>query len=361
MNRRLPFWTALPLLIATLGCATGGHRVEPIARDVPLPTSTPQAEGMDPAVFASISQQIADAGRHKLHSFLVLRHGRVVFEEYYNGYTRDTPHDLRSATKSITSLLLGIAIDRAVVTDVAAPAAQYLAAAYPDRRLSPAITLRHLLTMSSGLDCDDRDRRTRGQEDRMYRSRDWVDYFLALDQVDTPGERTRYCTGGVVALGAVINQAAAQPVDVFAEQHLFAPLGIANYRWARFDRDAQVDTGGHLLLTPQGLARIGLLVLGDGVWNGRRIVSERWIRESTAVHGAVDQNPYGYLWWIDEVPYGSVTVRVITARGNGGQVLFIVPDHDLVTVATAGYFNDQRSAVPYSIFYGAVLPQVLEL
>ena len=289
---------------------------------------------------------------------LVVRNGLLVFEEYYNGYTRDNPHDIRSATKSVTSLLTGVAIERGAIAGVDAPLMGYLGEDYPDVQDKDDLSLRHLLTMRSGLDCDDQDRSTRGQEDRMYRVKDWVGYFLSLPRTDAPGERTRYCTGGVVALGEAIAQGAEQDFANFAEDALFEPLGIRNYRWARFGDGHKTDTGGHLLLTPQGMAKIGMLVLQEGRWKKRPIVSSRWLERSTRPHTEIDGVPYGYLWWHYSVNYEEKSVEVIAARGNGGQLVFIVPEFDLVSVFTAGYYNDERARIPFDIFFNAVLPSV---
>lgn len=195
----------------------------------------------------------------------------------------------------------------------------------------------------------------------MYRSRDWVAYFLALDRVYAPGDTARYCTGGVVALGEAIARATGEDFAAFAERELFGPLGIRNYRWARFDRDRKVDAGGHLLLTPQAMVKLGMLVLQDGQWNGRRIVPATWVEQSTREHVRIDGNPYGYLWWRYTVPYGEKAVEVVAARGNGGQVIFVVPEYDLVSVFTAGYYNSDRARSVFELFFHAVLPSVEEL
>lgn len=189
----------------------------------------------------------------------------------------------------------------------------------------------------------------------MYRSRDWVQHFLTLARTHTPGEVTRYCTGGVVALGEAIAVATGQDFAAFADEALFAPLGIRNYRWARFDGERKVDTGGHLLLTPRGMAKIGMLILGKGRWNGQQLVSADWIERSLQPRARINDEPYGYLWWRNTSRHGEEDVDVISARGNGGQVIFIVPDRDLVAVFTAGYYNSDETQLIYNIFRNAIL------
>lgn len=349
----------LATAISMGGCAPSASVVAPIDRDDPLPTAAPDEVGLDARILDNIADQLA-RDDHDIHSMLVVRHGRVAMEQYWNGFTRDNPHDIRSATKSITALLTGTAIDRGYLAGVNAPVMDYLQPGYPTIRDKGEIRVEHLLTMSSGLDCDDADRSTRGQEDRMYRSEDWVGYFLSLDRRYPPGDSVRYCTGGVVALGEAIARASGRDFEAFADEALFAPLGIRNYRWARFDGQTKVDTGGHLLLTPQAMARIGMLVLDGGKWEGVQVVPEAWIREMLLPRSELRGTPYGYLWWSDQATVGAGTVDVVWAQGNGGQTIFIVPDYDLVAVFTTGYFNSDRARSVFALFASGVLPAVVD-
>lgn len=346
------------------GCSSTVGIVEPIAQDEPLPADMPETVGLDFAYLSQVLQHFEKEIDHKLHSILVVRNGLLVFERYYNGFGPYNPHDIRSATKSITSLLTGVAIEQGAVAGVEAPLMDYLAGEYPEVRDKDDILLRHLLTMSSGLDCDDGDRSTQGQEDRMYRSGDWVEFFLSLRRSYAPDETTRYCTGGVVALGEAIAQGAGQDFAAFADDALFGPLGIQNYRWARFDDEQKVDTGGHLLLTPQAMAKVGILVLNEGRWGTKQLVPAEWIKRSVEPRTRINGEPYGYLWWRNILRYGGPdgkAVDVISARGNGGQVIFVVPEYDLVAVFTAGYYNSDDTQIIYNIFYNAVLTSVPEL
>lgn len=355
------------LLLSALlvsGCSSVVGVVEPIGQDDLLPAGSPEAVGLDFSYLDRVSRHFSEEVDHKLHSMLVVRNGLLVFEQYYNGFGPHNPHDLRSATKSITSLLTGIAIEQGAVASVDAPLMDYLAREYPNVQYKDDILLRHLLAMSSGLDCDDGDRSTRGQEDRMYRSKDWVGYFLSLEQPYAPGDTTRYCTAGVVALGEAIAQGAEQDFAAFADDVLFGPLGIQNYRWSRFDEGRKVDTGGHLLLTPQAMAKVGILVLNEGRWGTEQIVPADWIERSVQPRTTINGEPYGYLWWRNTLRYGGpdgMAVDVISARGNGGQVIFIVPEHDLVAVFTAGYYNSDDTQIIYNTFYNAVLTSLPEL
>ncbi|MEM7354728.1 MAG: serine hydrolase [Acidobacteriota bacterium] len=359
----------LLLLVLPLWFSSSSHgQTEPGAiepKDKEWPTASPADVDIDPEPLARLISELPAERKHGLHSLLIARRGQLVFEQYWNGHDRDTVQDARSATKSITSLLLGIALDRGLVGAVSDPLLPYLDDAYPDLAQSgtekAGITLAHLLTMSSGLDCDDRDRKTKGQEDRMYRRRDWVRYFLELGVVHPPGEVGRYCTGGVVALGRVIAEASGLAIPEFARQHLFGPLGFRGERWSRFDRDRQTDTGGHLYLRPRDMAKIGQLVLQAGQWNGSQLVPAAWIERATQEHIRLDGGrPYGYLWWFAGLQVGARQHKVIFASGNGGQLIYIVPDLELVVVFTGGNYNSPKARLPFELLGKYVVPAVLE-
>lgn len=321
----------------------------------------PAEVGMDGALLRAAAARLDGERKHGIDSMLVIRRGRLVAEHYWNGHDMATLHDLRSATKSVTSLLVGIALERGLLRDVADPVMGYLAGAYPEfagDRDSPPITLEHLLTMRSGRACDDRDRRSPGQEDRMYRSDDWVRFFLALPSTHPPGAYTQYCTGGVVTLGRIVAEASGTSIAEFAAKHLFGPLGVHTVAWSRFDGGRQIDAGGHLHLRPRGMAKIGQLVLQRGVWDGDDIVSGAWIDASTAVQTrfAGDDRPYGYLWWRAQARLGARGVDVIFADGNGGQYIFVVPALDLVAVFTGHSYNSAAAARPFAILGEYILP-----
>lgn len=327
-------------------------------QDTPLPQATFQEAGMDSMVIQAMLSVIPPEKEHKLHSILVMRKGKMVWEKYFHHYTRDKVHDIRSATKSITSLLIGIAVDQGKIRSIEDAMMPYLREKYPDIEDKDAITLRHLLTMTTGLDCDDQDKTTKGQEDKMYRSKDWVRYFLHLDRRYPVGDTSLYCTGGVVVLGEVLEAASEQSAEQFADQHLFSLLGIHNYHWSKFYKKQKIDTGGHLYITPQGMAKIGLLVLQHGTWQGIQVLSNDWISLSTQQQVVQKGQPYGLLWWLYELPYHDKKVKVIAAHGNGGQVIFIVPALELVTVFTAGYYNSDKASIPFHLFIKFILPSV---
>jgi CubicO group peptidase (beta-lactamase class C family) len=366
MNRqRCVTFFCVALLCMTAAC-TG---VEPIVR-LPadaapaLPVAQPADVGIDAAQLQRMLAELPGDAEHGLRSLLVMRRGQLVLEQYWNGYDRQAQQDLRSATKSITALLVGIAIERAVLSSIDEPIGKHLAAAYPGLGAAQRnLRIGDLLTMRSGLACNDRDASSPGHEDTMYRSRDWVGFFLALPPVDAPGASAVYCTGGVVALGSVLTRASGQGVPAFAEQHLFAPLGIAGARWALFDEGRQTDTGGHLALRPQDMAKIGQLVMQRGQWQGRQLVPAAWIdaatREQTRIDGRpAGGRPYGYLWWpFSALPQGR-RVAGVYAGGNGGQYIIVLPALELVVVFTGGNYNSAKAQRPFELLREHILPAV---
>jgi len=322
-------------------------------------TVTPGGEvGVDEEMLYKAVQSFPAPEVHGLHSLLVLRHGKLVFEKYWSGFDRENPHDLRSATKSITSLLTGIAIDKRMLINTSDSIFQYLPAKYSNSKPGKeSITLRNLLTMSSGLECDDRSEESPGNEEKMYRERDWVKFFLDLNVLAQPGGPGHYCTAGVVALGRIIAEASNQSIPDFSKKYLFGPMHIDSQKWRSFDDGQQTDTGGHLFLRPIDMAKIGQLVLQNGEWEGMQLISRSWINISTSSQGLVDNaHDYGFLWWRTKIPYADKEIETVSAMGNGGQAIIIVPDLGLVVVFTAGNYNSKKSAYPIPILKKFILP-----
>lgn len=282
------------------------------------------------------------------------------------GHAPTGSSDLRSATKSITALLVGIAIDRGEIPSVDARVIDLLPEYARELGSDPRkaeMTIHHLLTMQSGLDCDDWDKRSPGHEDKMYRRRDWLEFWARQEMRDAPGTRFSYCTGNAVALGRILAHATGMQVDRYAEAVLFAPLGIAGAKWETWNRGADVDTGGHLRLAPQGLLRLGELLIrsgrrGEGPDSGQ-IVSAEWIARMTTAHTAIPgrQESYGYLWWLNETSSpGLPKTRLQMAWGNGGNYLIVMPELRAVVVFTGTRFNRPEALEPLFWLRDRLLP-----
>ncbi|MDX1530719.1 MAG: serine hydrolase [Rhodothermales bacterium] len=291
----------------------------------------------------------------RITSVLIAKDGKLVHESYFSG-SAATPRNTRSATKTLTGMLVGIAIDRGALPGADAPALQYLDARpelHPDPR-KDQITVEDLLTMSSILECNDWNSFSSGNEERMYLREDWLQFTLDLPIRGTPpweappegrpyGRAFSYCTAGVYAVGRVLEGATGEPVEAFAQAHLFEPLGIAVADWQR-SPTGPVQTGGGLGLRSRDLLKLGQLYADGGTWNAGRIVPEAWVEASTRPHVAFEGpggEPYefGYLWWLRSFAVGGRSVRAYYMAGAGGNMVAVVPDHDLVAVVTSENFR----------------------
>ena len=299
-------------------------------------------------------------------AMLVTRHGQPVVEQYWNGFDKDTLHDMRSATKSITSMLVGIAIDQHALGGVDDSVAQWLAADYPGAPvLTRGLVLENLLTMRSGLACNDWDPMSPGREDNMYTQQDWVAFWLSLASPYGPDSITQYCTGNPVTLGHILANATHRSPAAFAQTNLLGPLGITSAVWNTYDNGHQTDTGGHLHMRPRDMVKIGQLALHRGQWNGAQLVSSAWMDVSTSHITQFDDDPndgYGYLWWHGGVSWQGQPMDMFYANGSGGQYIFVVPQLDLVAVFTGeNYANDGTQLVPFSVLQNDIVDAVTSL
>jgi CubicO group peptidase (beta-lactamase class C family) len=246
----------------------------------------------------------------------------------------------------VTSILIGIAIDRHLITSVDEKASTFFPE-YADIFADPAkakITLKDLLTMQAGVSwdewtvpCTD----ARNDHIRMLRSDDPVRYVFEQPVVAKAGTKFTYSSGISIALGKIIQKVSGQRVDKFAEQFLFEPLGISDFYWSKYPGEI-VQTGGGLFLRPRDMAKIGWLFLNRGRWNDKQIVSEKWIGESTKNYVDAGQIPtaaqasgYGYQWWLSSFKAGEEIVETYSARGRGGQFILAIPKRQLVAVFTS--------------------------
>ena len=323
-------------------------------------TSTPAMEGIDSSLLRASMELIRDGRFPGVDSIVVARHGKLIAEGYFNGFGRDTLHDLRSTGKSFTSALAGIAIQQnALALDD--PISQIIPGFDGFQNMSDrkrAITVRNLLNMQSGLDCNDSDPSSPGNEEKMYPTRDWLKFILDLRMIDDPGaEPAMYCTGGVIVLGDVISRRTGMRLDDFAGAYLFGPLAIRDVEWRR-SPDGAATGGGGLRLRPRDAAKFGQLYLADGAWNGARVVPAAWVRKSRERVTTMQGSGYGFLWWQHLFARGAGNVISYHTSGNGGNFIFTLPDLDLVVVFTASNYNQPSSDLPYTIMRDWILPLV---
>jgi CubicO group peptidase (beta-lactamase class C family) len=313
-------------------------------------TSTPAAEGLDAQTLGGLMESIRDGRFPGVDSIVVVRNQRLVAEGYFNGYGRETLHDLRSTGKSFISTLAGIALAQGLV-GLDDPMSQHIPDFDSHRNMSAgkrAITLRHLLNMHSGLECNDWDGSSPGNEERMYDSRDWIGFMLNLRMAAEPGTLPSYCTGGVVLLGHVVSLRSGMALKDYAQQWLLGPLDIQQSQW-RHSPDGRATGATGFGLRPRDAAKLGALFVNEGVWNGARVVPESWVmttRQRAVTLGAAG---YGYLWWKQAYAHGNAQVQSVFAAGNGGNYVFMFPSLELVVAFTGSNYNTERSETPHQI------------
>ena len=301
----------------------------------------PAKSGVNAAALGSLYSEMAQEPHHDLKGIVIVRNGRLVSERYFNGDSVGTLHDIRSATKSITSLLMGITIQEGLVHSVNDSIALYLPGLPKDGK--EKITIKDLLNMRSGLDANDEDTATPGDEDNLDKSSDWIRTIYAVPMKGVPGSKYNYCSINAFMTGAIIENVSHIPLDEFARVNLFEPLGIQDYRWRHVPID-RITGQGNLSITTRDMAAIGELMLNDGVVNGQRLVSREWIARSLASQVAIsDSDPYedfyGYMWYTKAEPIGGDSIEVHFASGNGGNKIYIVPSLHMVVAITSSAYN----------------------
>ena len=279
-----------------------------------------------------LDSALAALGRNPhVWSALVIRHGYIVGERYYQGHDSTERFDLRSATKSVVSVLAGMAIDRRAIRSVDQAIAEFVPEVFVRGDVDPrkrGITIRDLLTMTSGLDWNELD-----AGNYFAPQQPWADAILDRKLIDVPGRRFAYSSGNAHLVSIAITRGTHSPTREFGNEHLFHPLGfdIPLGDWAA-DPQGVSAGGAGLKLTARELAKIGYLYLNEGCWSGTRLVSANWVKQSTHVwsHPGPNVRGYGYLWWLSaSLPNSYI------ALGYGGQYLIVDPVHDAVIVLTA--------------------------
>ena len=366
---------AIVILSLIVGCAGPGLVTTP-QQTVPLPsttvpaqttafpsqsywptqgwrTSTPEQQGMDSAQLAQMLDAVT-ARKLNIDSILIVRHGYLVAEVYFGSNSSTLKHELYSVTKSFTSALVGMAIQKGFIDGVNHPVLNLFA----DRQVAnldtrkQAMTLEHLLTMSSGLEWPESGSAYTTTDNpyvRMMRSPDWVQFVLDRPMAEQPGARFNYNSGTSHLLSAIVQKTTRTSTLAFAQEYLFGPLGITAVDWGT-DAAGVAVGGSDLRLTPRDMAKFGYLYLKGGAWAGQQIVPAEWVKASTIKHikstdAALD---YGYQWWIG--PDGS-----FAAHGLGGQYIFVRPRQDLVVVFTS-WLTGSDTEQPAALMDSFIVP-----
>jgi len=349
---------------------SAGYRYQvPPARSDGWPTASVEQVGISREAIEALVRRIIDTpdtGRQssRVHALLIARHGRLVVEEYFHGFDRDTLHDTRSAGKSLTATITGAAIQAGYPLSTSTPVYPAMNGGVVPDGLDPrkrAMTVEHLLTMTSGYHCDDEDPVAPGNEDTMQSQRvqrDWYRFTLDLPMAFAPGERAIYCSVNPNLLGGVVARAAGRPQEDLFRDLVAEPLGIRRYA-LNTQPTGEPYMGGGLYMAPRDYIKLGQMMMDGGVWKGRRVVSRAWAERATAPLQSIGGRGYGYLWWSQDYPYRGGTVRAIYAAGNGGQIVMIVPELDLLISFWGGNYGERAARIPQEVYVPElILPAV---
>ncbi|TVX92102.1 serine hydrolase domain-containing protein [Paenibacillus agilis] len=279
-----------------------------------------------------------------VYAMVVVKDGFIVDEYYKEGYDANTRFPINSVTKSITSALVGIALEEKLIEGADDLVADYFPRWKQDSEpRNDKMTIRHLLTMSTGLDWPEWSEWDYGVEPMIYSS-DWVSFVLNRPMTENPGMKFSYNTGASQLLSAIIHKQYGESLQTYATRKLFKPLGIRDVFWLTGPN--QMSAGGlGMEMVPRDMAKFGQLYLNGGEWEGHQIVPKTWVTHSTSKHskGALWFGSYGYHWWVRSM----AGVQAYFAMGQAGQYIFVVPEKKLVLVFTSN-LADSSALIPYA-------------
>ncbi|MCP4724208.1 MAG: serine hydrolase [bacterium] len=337
--------------------------------------------GIDTEPLIDLMNEIGINNYRDIHSVLIYKNNTLVFEEYFTGYdfgyaaedyhgtvvdfNRNTTQNTHSATKSVCSALVGLAIDNGFINSVDDPIMTYLPD-YSDVLIGGKenITIRHLLTMSSGLEWNEMDVAVNDEQDvsRFNQSSDPIGFLLGKVLLHEPGTIYYYNGGGVDLLGEIVRIASSMDVSTFAEQYLFNPIGVTNFQFQTLYPSGIVATHGDIYIRPRDMMKFGLLFLNNGVWNSNRVISQEWVEDSLediifpSTHSGMADG-YGYLWWVQTFNVNSRTIESFSARGWGENEIYVFPDYDTVVVLSGSNYTGRYQ--PTEMLRDYILPAII--
>ncbi|MEQ3655051.1 MAG: serine hydrolase [Dokdonia sp.] len=300
---------------------------------------------IDHNTIETLNKKILQNRFEHINGIVVIKDDKLLLEEYFNGATRDSLHDTRSVGKSFTSALLGMAIADGYILDERTTLNDY----YPLETFlnyskeKAQVTLHDLLSMSSGFEGDDTQPNSRGNEENMYPTSNWVKFALDLPMAQPKSDTKSfsYFTAGVILLGDIINTKVPNGLIAYADKKLFSPLDIRSYRW-QYTPKGVGNTAGSIQLRALDLAKFGQLYKNDGLWEGSQILPKSWVTKSLSTQVSISkakQEGYGYLFWNKTLTVGDRSYEVSYSSGNGGNKIFIFKELALVVVITASAYN----------------------
>jgi CubicO group peptidase (beta-lactamase class C family) len=349
------------------------HASTPADQIDQLPKASSSGYVVDTEKISDVVSRIERGDFGNIHSLIILHENTLILEKYFKGWSREKLHPMYSATKSVTSALIGIAIAQEKIKGVSQKVLdffpEYTTIANLDSN-KESLTLKHLLTMSAGFPWNEGSVPILNPEGRlnpenavcqMAHSKDWIHYVLDLPVVSTPGTTWVYNSGASHVLSGILKNATGLSAEAFAANNLFKPLGITTWEW-KTDPNGLSNTGGAeggLFLRPVDMALFGYLYLNKGTFKGRQIIPESWVSESTARHMEAFTADYGYQWWTRSDVYleSEEPLSFFYAFGFGGQFVFVVPAMDMVAVTT-GKNEQSKGQEAIDLFLNSILPAI---
>ncbi|MGY5881585.1 MAG: serine hydrolase [Candidatus Thorarchaeota archaeon] len=339
MRKRVLQVASLVILLALIQVGSGNPTSSYIPAqaityfpDTEWTATTPEEQGMNSTILAEMMQFIEDSGA-PIHGLVVTRNGYIVEEEYRSYYTENSTHHIFSCTKSFTSTLIGIAIKEGFIDNVSQKVLDF----FPDMTIEnvdarkEAMTLEHVLTMTTGLDWNEHNNSyfdPTNMYNQMFDSPNPIQFFLNLPTAYDPGTHWEYTTGASHLLSAIIQETTNMTTREFGHQYLFDPLNMTVGGW-NVDNQGINNGGTQIYVTPRTMAKLGLLYLSNGIWDGQEILSEEYVTQAITSQATIGPGlDYGYQWWID------TTYDTFSARGTEGQYIFVAPEYNISVAIT---------------------------
>ncbi len=269
------------------------------------------AAGLDKDRIREMVDKVVDGTYPDVHSILIARNGKLIVEEYFYQYDRNTQHQLRAATGSVISALMGIALGKGFISGIDDSVETHFPGFSAGANGDQPVTVRELLSSATGHSC---------------------------------GYSEDSCFSNAVMVGRFIEKLSKQQLVAFARDNLFGPLGIRQYEWKFEPEKQEAAMESQLFLKPRDMLKFGMMYLDNGQWDGRPVIPPGWVRESLAKQTGAGEEDYGYMWWLDEMEAGGKQFMSCSARGSGGQRIYLFPDHELVVVITGGSFDSEPSS-----------------
>ena len=308
-------------------------------------TTNPASVGLNEDSLGALLTLIRNTPPNDFRALIVSKNGKLVVEEYFNSFMNTNIHDIRSAGKSVTSILAGVAIDKGLFKK-----SDKVLSVFPDYKnisnntsAKSEIIVEDLLVMSSGLASDDYVDDSPGAEGLMFMADNFLKFALDLPMDFEPGSRYAYSSVVAYLLGCIIEKTSGQTLEDFAKASLFGSLGIEEFYWQRSPEGH--NTGmGNLYFQARDFAKLGQLMLDKGKWNGQQYISEKWVEDSFRKKFDIDavdpfSHGYGYMWYIAQIEVKGKMIDFYFASGNGGNKIFIIPEHNMVVATLSSAYG----------------------